>query len=94
MMGYFGFKVSSAAWYTTDKDVDIGDHGYTLGTSERLANNDGKQYFNYKRAGAWSESLGWMVEFGWVIKGIENREVGDICRLCIDVRPFVKLQKA
>jgi len=94
-MGYTGFKTGRVTWYAHyGKDVDIGDHGYTIGTSEATAINDTKVYFNYKRAGRLSKNYGWMVEFGWVLKGIKARMPGEICRLCLDVRPIIKLMKA
>jgi len=73
-------------------DVDIGDHGYTLGSVYRTCKNDGKKYFQYKKAGKWSESTAWMLEFGYSIKNLDKEEKGSTRRLIVDIRPRISLK--
>lgn len=91
-MGYMGFKKGVVKDYlTTGAEIDIGDGGYTLGSVYRTCTNDGVKYFDYKRAGRWNSDYGWMLQFGWSLNGVESAPKGDIRRLCIDIRPRIKL---
>ena len=92
MMGYMGFKVDNIKdTFCSGGEVDIGDSGYRMGSVYRTCKNNGRKYFDYKRACKWSDSYGWMVQFGWAINDVEHADRGSICRLCIDVRPLIKL---
>ena len=92
-MGYMGFRAADVRDATsTGTEVDIGDWGYTLGTVYRTVKSSGIKYFDYKRAGRWSENYGWMIQFGWSLN-FNSYTRGDIRRLCLDIRPRIKLEQ-
>jgi len=93
MMGYMGFKADTITDSTsTGVEVDIGDSGYTLGSRTITLRNNGTKYFDYKHAGRWTENYGYMIQFGWSLS-FSSYNKGDIRRLCIDVRPRIKLEQ-
>jgi hypothetical protein len=93
-MGYAGFITSNLSEFTSSgNEIDIGDFGYTLGSVFRTVKNNSTKYFDYKRAGAWNSNYGWMIQFGWSLNGVDKSPAGEVCRLCIDIRPKIKLTK-
>ena len=91
-MGYMGFKCDKVTDFISNgPEIDIGDFGYVLGSVTRTVRNNGTKYFDYKRAGRWSESYGWMIQFGWSLN-FGAYHPGDIRRLCLDIRPRIKLE--
>jgi len=94
MMGYMGFKVKNIVDFTsTGGEVDIGDSIPKLGSVYRSCKNGWFKYFDYKKCGSWTTSYGYMVQFGWSLNGCTEAPKGDIRRLCIDVRPRIKLEQ-
>lgn len=92
IMGIMGFKKGEITDYTESAgQVDIGDGGNVFGSVKRTCTNDGKAYWNYKKVGKWNDTYGYMIEFGWSLCDVKSAPEGDIRRLCIDIRPRIKL---
>ena len=92
MMGIMGFKKGEITDYTESAgQVDIGDGGNVFGSVKRTCTNDRKAYWNYKKVGKWNDTYGYMIEFGWSLCDVKRAPEGDIRRLCIDIRPRIKL---
>ena len=71
-----------------DPKTDIGLQA-TFGCLKRsVRNGNGRLYFDYKVAGSWTNSYGYMYRLGWSINSFSE---GYHANLQIDIRPRIKL---
>lgn len=79
-----------------DSYVDIGYNvsdrkaRLNLGTQLRRVESDGRSYFEYVKAARWGNTnWGYMVNFGWNLEAIENRN--KLRCLNVGIRPLINL---